>query len=117
MAAIMRDSIAGRWHSLANRMDSLTHRTLRALGARANHAAYRMLRPREVPSPPSIGDWASAIESSRNGHDTRESGVGQLIALLTAGVARPTSPSTSATSGSVPSAPDLAAAIRAARRE
>ena len=39
MAAIMRDSVAGRYQSLANRMAALTHRTLRALGAKPNHPA------------------------------------------------------------------------------
>ena len=121
MAAIMRDSIAGRYQSLANRMAALTHRTLRALGAKPNHPGYRALHSREVTSP-TIEDWMSGIESWRNRsrqRETRDSQRGRLAALLSAGQSRPTPRRTSqlATCGSVPPAPDLAAAIRAARKE
>ena len=118
MAAIMRDSAAGRYRSLANRMAALTHRTLRALGAKPNHPAYRALRLRDVPPPPTIEDWVSSIECSRNGRHARDSHHDRLAALLSAGQSRPTSRTITtnlATSGTVPSAPDLAVAIRAVR--
>jgi hypothetical protein len=117
MAAIMRDSAAGRYESLANRGDAITHRTLRALGAKANHPAYRALRSRDVKSP-TTEDLVSAVEMFRNASRRfRDTGPEHLVAILSAAQSKPMTTRAARTPGTVPAAPDLAAAIRAARKE
>jgi hypothetical protein len=121
MRAIVRDSHAGRFDLVAERMDAITLRTLRAHGAKPSHPAYRALRSRKVPSP-TIEDLTSSVASSQRDRqsDTSDSRRGQLMALLSASQPRPTSRVATAprrTGGMVPSAPDLIAAIRAARTE
>ena len=118
MLAIVRDSHAGRWESLANRMDAITLRTLRAHNAKLSHPAYRALRSRAVKSP-TVQDFVSALEMARNrGKQFRASAHDRLAALLAAAQSKPTTTThNSAQLGSVPTAPDLTAAIRAARKE
>ena len=119
MAAILGDDIAGRYESAANRLDAITVRTLRALGAKPNHPAYRALRSREVKSI-KTEDMVSAIEMFRDTSRRKDLGRDRVAALLSAGQSTPTFRPSSrnlATCGSVPAAPDLAAAIRAVREE
>ena len=118
MAAIMRDHVAGRWKSLANRMDAITHRTLRALGAKTTHPAYRVLRSPAVKSP-TTEDFISAIDMFRNSsRPLSDSPLDHLAAVLRAGLSAPTTTTHHATPpNTVPAAQDLGAAIRAARRE
>ena len=117
MAAIMRDHIGARWTSLASRMDSITHRTLRALGAKATHPAYRALRTRAVTSP-TTEEFVSALETFRDHKRQPSSAVtSRLTALLSATLSAPVASRPVTPVGTVPAAPDLVAAIRAARKE
>jgi hypothetical protein len=117
MAAIMRDQIAGRWTSLASRMDTITNRTLRALGAKVTHPGYRALRVRALKSP-TTEEFVSAFDTFKAERRRRSTPViGRLAALLSATVTAPSGARTVPMVGTVPPAPDLTAAIRAARKE
>src|SRR5689334_8752465 len=84
MAAILQDSIAGRYRSLAGRLSAITQRTLRALGAGAKHPGYRALNPREVPSP-SWDECARGTNRRRTTSDAQRSDRERLTAFLKAG--------------------------------
>src|SRR5579884_588702 len=117
MAAIMRDAAAGREESLTRRMDAITLRTLRALGAKSTHPAYRALSLRALKSP-TTEDLVSALETFKAERQPPTAAPpARLVALLSAARSAPVASRPVPPLGTVPSAPDLTAAIRAARKE
>src|SRR5690242_19501610 len=89
MAAIMRDSIAGRHESLTRRMDAITERTLRALGAKDTHPAFRALRLRALKSP-STQDLVSALATFKAERQQRNTATtSRLVTLLSAARSAP----------------------------
>ncbi len=115
----MRDSAAGRWEAVTRRLEAQTVRTLRALGAKDTHPAYRALRARALKSP-TTEELVSALETFRGRKRQQDSApTGRLTALLSATLSTPAAsrPVTLTLAGTIPAAPDLIAAIRAARKE
>jgi len=118
MIAIMRDSHGGRLESLGRRMDAITLRVLTAHGAKPTHSAYRALRSRAATSP-TTQDLVSAINTFRSvGRERGPLASSRIETFLKLGHSTPVSTMrNAATPHAVPAAPDLAAAIRAARKE